>query len=91
MSELYETVFEHEKGRDTFTVTAAERWSINMVHRLKARFPDEVSIRATNADGSMVVHLPFSGMRIIPKRRAGTETAERLKKCHWSGRNEACF
>ena len=68
-TELIETVYEHLKGNDTFTVTAAERWSINMIHRLKKKFPDQVDIRYTNPDRSMLVHLPFEWMRIVPKKK----------------------
>ena len=59
--EIYETVYEHMSGNPTFTITAAERWSKAMVHRLKEKYPDEVDIRHTNPDGSMVVRFPFSG------------------------------
>ena len=77
MTDLLETVFEHEKGRDTFTVTAAERWSISMIHRLKAKYPEQVDIRHINPDGSMVVHLPFEWMRIVPKRKDTLSDEER--------------
>lgn len=66
---MKETVYEHLDGRDTFTVTAAERKSVGMIRRLKEKFPDEVEIVAENADGSLVAHLPESWMRIVPKRK----------------------
>mgnify|MGYP001224100150 CR=1 FL=1 len=65
---LLETCTDHVKGEDFFTVTAAETWSIAMVKRLKAKYPEEVEIRSINQDGSMVARLPFSWMRIVPKK-----------------------
>jgi hypothetical protein len=64
-----ETVFEHADGNNTFTVTAAERWSIGMIQRLAKQRPDEVKIIDTNPDGSLVAHLPLSWMKIKPKRK----------------------
>ena len=79
MEIIRETAYEHMSESDTFTVTAAERWSIAMIRRLKERYPDDVDIRHTNADGSMVVHMPFEWMRIVPKKR-DTLTDEQRKE-----------
>jgi hypothetical protein len=68
MDEIRETIYEHAAGSDTFTVTAAERKSIGMLRRLAEKHPGEVEIVAENADGSLVAHLPYSWMRIVPKR-----------------------
>ena len=65
---MSETVFEHIRGNDTFTVTAAEPWSVGMIRRLQAKHPDQVEIICTNQDGSLLAHLPFEWMRIVPKR-----------------------
>ena len=65
---MSETVFEHIRGNDTFTVTAAEPWSVGMLRRLQAKHPDEVKVVCTNQDGSLLAHLPFEWMRIVPKR-----------------------
>ena len=65
---MNETVFEHIRGNDTFTVTAAEPWSVGMIRRLQAKHPDQVEIICTNQDGSLLAHLPFEWMRIVPKR-----------------------
>ena len=74
---MKETVYEHVSNSGTFTITAAERWSITMIRRLKDKYPDDVEIRHTNADGSIVAHLPSSWMRIIPKRKVNLTDAER--------------
>lgn len=64
-----ETVYEHASGNPTFTVSAVERWSISMIKRLAAEHPDDVEITYENQDGSVVAHVPFEWMRIVPKRR----------------------
>lgn len=79
ISDFTETVYEHLSGNETFTITAAERWSKAMVCKLKEKYPDEVDIRNTNDDGSMVVHMPFSWMRIVPKRRDNRTAEEKAK------------
>lgn len=66
---LDETCYDHVRGENFMTLTAAEVWSISMVKRLQASHPDEVEIRHTNPDGSMVVRMPSSWMRIVPKKR----------------------
>ena len=82
---MNETVYEHVQGEATFTVTAAERSSIAMLRRLKEKYPDEVEIVAENPDGSLLAHLPYSWMRIVPKKKVvmseerRAETAERLR------------
>lgn len=63
-----ETVYDHLKGNTTFTVTAAEPWSITMIKKLQTQHPNEVEV-ITNKDGTLLAHLPFEWMRIIPKKK----------------------
>ena len=77
---MSETVFEHIRGNDTFTVTAAEPWSVGMIRRLQAKHPDQVEIICTNQDGSLLVHLPFEWMRIVPKKRVSPDLAKNLSR-----------
>ena len=79
---MKETVYEHIDGNDTFTVTAAERWSIGMIKRLAERFPERVDIVAENDDGSIVAHVPFEWMKIKPKRNVtiSDERREELRE-----------
>lgn len=83
---MKETIYEHADGNDTFTVTAAERWSVGMIRRLAEKHPTEVVITTENEDGSIVAHVPTSWMRIIPKRTVELtdeqreERAERMRK-----------
>ena len=84
---LNETCTDHVKGEDFFTMTAAETWSIAMVKRLQASRPDEVEIRHTNPDGSMVVRMPFDWMRIVPKRADTLTDEEREARREWGRRS----
>lgn len=88
---LLETCTDHVKGENYFTITAAETWSIAMVKRLKAKYPEEVDIRHTNPDGSIVAHLPFSWMRIVPKKTMSewhrAKLAEVLSRSRATGDN----
>lgn len=76
---MIETVYEHVRGRNTFTVTAAEQWSIGMINRLKEKCPDEVEITCVNPDKSLVAHIPSDWMRIVPKRKFSEERLEQMK------------
>lgn len=76
-AEIKETVYEHESGKDTFTITAAERWSISMVRKLKEKHPGEVQIVAENSDGTLLARMPYSWMRITPKRKVNMSEEQR--------------
>lgn len=78
---LDETIYEHFRGNDTITVTAAEQWSIAMCKNLKKKYPNQVDIDYVNKDGSMVVHLPFEWMRIVPKRKDTLSNEQKVAAC----------
>lgn len=78
MDEIRETIYEHAAGSETFTVTAAERKSIGMLRKLAEKHPGEVEIVAENGDGSLVARLPYSWMRIVPKRNVVMSEERRL-------------
>jgi len=67
VEEVKETVYEHISGGETFTITAAERWSVSVLRRLKEKYPAQVEIICTNPDGSLLAHVPADWMRIVPK------------------------
>lgn len=69
MNDIRETVYEHEAGQERFTVTASEKWAVNMIRRLKERQPEDVDLLAENDDGSLTASFPASWMRIVPKRK----------------------
>ena len=48
MERIRETVFEHEEGRDTVTITAAEPWSVSLMRKLKEQHPDEILKRVAS-------------------------------------------
>lgn len=87
MNRIRETVFEHEEGRDTVTVTAAERWSVDRMKKLAAEYPERVDIYE-NRDGSIFGHVPAEWMKLVPppKRRPLTEE-ERRERSERARRN----
>lgn len=92
MNDIRETIYEHDSTRkDTFTVTASERWSESMIKRLKQRYPEDVEITAENKDGSIVAHIPLAWMRIVPKRQSNLSEeaknafAERMRNSRNNG------
>ena len=73
-SNIRETVYAHDAGDDVmpelkgmFIIDAGERWSINMVKRLKEKYPDKVIIKHENKDGSIHAYMPLKWMKITPK------------------------
>lgn len=77
MGNLNETCYDHVKGENFFTMTAAETWSIAMVKRLKEKHPDAVDIRHINPDGSMIARMPFDWMRVVPKKQVALSEEQR--------------
>ena len=74
-----ETVFEHEEGRDTATITAAEAWSINRLRKLAAEYPEEVDIYE-NKDGSLFGHVPAEWMKLVPPPTYTDEQKEKMRE-----------
>lgn len=89
-----ETAYEHEAGEDCFYVTAGERWSINMIRRLKEKYPDEIEVMNENLDGSLIAKVPARWMRIRPVRKVTlseeqkAELRKRLSGCQISKEQE---
>lgn len=77
MSEIRETSFDHVAGEDFATLFSAERKWINHILSLKEQYPDEVDIRFVNDDGSLLVHIPASWVKIRPKKKVNM-TAEQI-------------
>ena len=84
MDSFRETTYYHDADDDVlpelkgmFIIDAAEKWSINMVKRLKEKYPDRVVIKHVNKDGSIHAYMPFEWMRIIPKKKSNLSAEER--------------
>lgn len=75
-------------SEDTFcSVYTSERKFITKLKEYANLYPDEVEIKYTNTDGSILAHVPFNWLRFIkpPTKRAYTEEqkaamSERMKK-----------
>lgn len=75
---MQETTYEHMADEKTFTVTAAERWSISMINKLKEKYPDQVEIAYVNEDGSILARVPYEWMRIKPKTKRNLTDEQRI-------------
>ena len=80
MQRVLETVFEHEDGRDTFTISACEKWSARKIRKLAEAHPDEVKIVAENEDGSLLAHVPLGWVSIRPKRKMSQVQLDQLRQ-----------
>lgn len=80
MQRVLETVFEHEDGRDTFTVSACEKWSARKIRKLAEAHPEEVKIVAENEDGSLLAHVPLGWVSIRPKRKMSQAQLDQLRQ-----------
>ena len=83
--EVYnETVYEHEGGRDRWTISTGETKIRNHLAKLAEGHPD-VELVAQNQDGSVVYHVPDGWITVrAPKRMNYSEEqrqalAERMK------------
>lgn len=78
MRDVGETTYDHVSGEKYCTATAAEYWSKNMFNKLKDKYPDDITIVATNEDGSMVVKFPYSWLpRVRPKYKKNLTEEQR--------------
>ncbi len=80
-----ENAIEFLRNAKTATATFCQGRFVNKIKALAEEFPDEVQIVHTNPDGSIVVHLPVSYIRIRRFKREMTEeqreaARERLKE-----------
>jgi len=66
-----ETIYSHdaEDCNTVFCIDANEKWSKDMVKRLKKQFPDEVEIKQKNSDGSIQAYMPLEWMKIQPPKK----------------------
>lgn len=64
MTDLRENAIEFLNNQKVATVTLSQGRFISRVRKLAKNFPDEVQIVAENKDGSIMVHMPTSYIRI---------------------------
>lgn len=69
MGDIRETAIDHVAGEDYASFYSSETKWINYIHKLKEQYPDEVEIRHINEDGSLIVHIPASWMKVKPKKK----------------------
>lgn len=77
MGNFRETAIDHVSGEDFMTFFSSEQKWLNMIHRLKEQYPNDVDIRHVNEDGSLVARIPASWVKIRPNKKV-TMTAEQI-------------
>lgn len=78
MSDFRETAWNHIAGEQTGTFYTAEQKWIDRITSWKEEYPDDVDIRYTNPDGSLVAHLPLSWFRVKPPKKLSDEHKAKL-------------
>ena len=78
MEAYNETALEIEGERDYWTVSTGQMVWKNRLTKLANDYPDKVKLKVTNADGSIVCHIPKAWVTIRPpkKGKPSTMTAE---------------
>lgn len=79
LQDARETVYEHISGCDGVTVTTSEIKEIRKFKKLCAKYPEHIKIICTNADGSLLVHIPYSWLTVRPKKQTPAARAENFK------------
>ena len=75
-----ETIYEHISGNDTWTVTTSEFTEVRRIKKLNAKYPEQVKIICTNADGSLLAHVPHKWLVPRPKKQTPANMADNFKK-----------
>lgn len=70
MEDIRETAWDHIGGEKTATFSTSEKKWIREIQKLHEKFPNEVEIRYTNKDGSILVHIPADWLKIRPKKKS---------------------
>ena len=73
MADLRENTIEWVNGQERVTVTLSQGRYISKVKRLAEKFPEEVEIVKINEDGTILVHIPLSYIKINRASRDLTE------------------
>lgn len=75
-----ENVIEWLRDEETATVTLTQGRTKTKIMRLASEKPDECSITAINADGSMCAKIPTSWIKISPPRTVSEKQVETARE-----------
>lgn len=78
--EIRETCFEFVDTDDIATFYSSDRKYVNIIRKLKKKYPDDVDIRADNDDGSICAHVPKSWMRVRPPKKVSEQQRARMRE-----------
>ena len=75
-TEIFQSLIEFLNNQKVATVTLSQGRYISKVRKLAKSYPDEVQIEAENKDGSILVHMPTSYIKISRSKRTANDKEE---------------
>ena len=78
-SDYRENAIEWYLGEKTMTVTLTQRKLINKLMRYADRYPEEVQIKKVNEDGTVLMHVPLSYLKLSRPRAVTEEQRQRMR------------
>lgn len=75
-----ETAFNMIAGEKTGTLCSSERKWGTKIKKLAQKFPNEVTIKRENSDGSFVAEIPTSWFKISPKKVVSEASREMARQ-----------
>lgn len=73
MADLKENAIEWITGEKRATLTISQNRMITKIKKLASKFPDEIKIVAENEDGTILVHIPVSAIKLSIVKKELTE------------------
>lgn len=85
-----ENNIEFLRNSETATVCFSQGRYVSRIKKLSEQYPDECKIMYTNADGSIVAHVPTRWIKVSPTRKVSDEqreaSSQRFKEMQASGK-----
>lgn len=75
-----ENNIEFLRNSETATVCFSQGRYVSRIKKLSEQYPDECKIMYTNADGSIVAHVPTRWIKVSPTRKVSDEQREASSK-----------
>lgn len=73
MADLKENAIEWITGEKRATLTISQNRMITKIKKLASKFPDEIKIVAENEDGTILVYIPVSAIKLSIVKKELTE------------------
>jgi len=80
MADYKEIAFNNIEGEKAWTVSASQRKWITKIKKAAVKYPNQVVIKHTNKDGSLVAEFPDGWLKFSPKRVISEKNREASRK-----------